>query len=90
MRSKLPIIAVSLLFTSALGLAQQSGGEFEITSNTIDSGGGASAGGEFSLTGTIGQPDANPQTSAGGEFLLAGGFWANAVDLIFKNGFEGG
>ena len=82
-------IALFLLVLTALAPAQQTGGVFEIRSSTIDNGGGTSAGGGFSLTGTIGQPDANPQTSTGGEFLLAGGFWANAVDLIFKDGFEG-
>ncbi len=74
---------------STFALAQQTGGDFEITSSTIDNGGGTSIGGEFSLTGTIGQPDANPQTSSGGQFLLAGGFWAKATSLIFKDGFEG-
>lgn len=77
------------LLSSALSLAGPSGGDFEITKGTIDGGGGTSAGGEFSLTGTIGQPDANAQSSGGGEFLLAGGFWARAIDLIFKGGFEG-
>ena len=89
MKSKKLIGAVYLLVLSGLAFAQQSGGDFEITSSTIDNGGGTSVGGEYSLTGTIGQPDANPQTSAGGQFLLAGGFWASATDLIFKDGFEG-
>ena len=84
------VIFVALLLTiSAFVPAQQSGGEFEITSSTIDSGGGTSAGGEFSLSGTIGQPDATGNVSSGGDFLLSGGFWANAVDRIFGDGFEG-
>jgi hypothetical protein len=70
--------------------AQSSGGDFEIVKNTIDSGGGVSSGGAFSLTGTIGQPDANEQTATGGEFSLAGGFWADATfnDVIFEDSFE--
>jgi hypothetical protein len=84
----LPIIFVLAVLGSALSLAQSQGGDFEITKSTIDNGGGTSTGGEFSLIGTIGQPDANPQTSAGGEFLLAGGFWANATGEIFADGFE--
>jgi len=84
------VIFVALLLTiSAFVPAQQSGGEFEITSSTIDSGGGTSAGGEFSLSGTIGQPDATGNVLSGGDFLLSGGFWANAVDRIFGDGFEG-
>ena len=74
----------------ASAFAQSSGGDFEITKNTIDSGGGLSSGGLFSLTGTIGQPDANQQIATGGEFSLSGGFWANATinDVIFRDGFE--
>ena len=41
---------------------------------TIDGGGGFSAGGDFELEGTIGQPDAGALT--GGDFALTGGFWA--------------
>jgi len=40
---------------------------------TIDSGGGTSSGGAWSLSGTIGQPE--PGTLSGGSFALAGGFW---------------
>jgi hypothetical protein len=79
-----------LAVLAATVLAQSSGGDFAITKSSIDNGGGVSAGGEFSLTGTIGQPDANPQVSSGGGFMVAGGFWAKAHDVIFKSGFEGG
>jgi hypothetical protein len=50
-----------------------------------------SSGGDFVLTGTIGQHDAQPLAAAGGAFQLVGGFWAGLgtlVDLIFKDGFE--
>jgi hypothetical protein len=40
---------------------------------TIDGGGGTSTGGTFTLSGTIGQPDAGVLT--GGSFVLRGGFW---------------
>lgn len=84
------LLFVALLLTiSAFVPAQQSGGDFEITSSTIDSGGGTSVGGQFSLSGTIGQPDATSKISSGGDFVLAGGFWANAVDRLFGDGFEG-
>ena len=44
---------------------------------TIDSGGAmSSTGGDFDLSGTIGQPDAG--TMSGGDFALAGGFWPAA------------
>src|SRR3954465_427980 len=40
---------------------------------TIDGGGGSSTGGAYSLSGTIGQPDAGRMS--GGNFSLDGGFW---------------
>lgn len=40
---------------------------------TIDGGGGTSAGGVYTVSGTIGQPDAG--TMSGGNFTLVGGFW---------------
>jgi hypothetical protein len=40
---------------------------------TIDGGGGTSSGGVFTLSGTIGQPDAG--VMSGGSFTLTGGFW---------------
>src|SRR5262245_61634163 len=43
---------------------------------TIDGGGGTSTGGVYSVSGTVGQPDANPQPLTGGNFSLVGGFWS--------------
>lgn len=48
---------------------------FDLTWNTVDSGGAsASAGGGFTLSGTIGKPDAG--TLTGGALALKGGFWS--------------
>ena len=89
---RLIIAALSTLtiLIAAIAFAQSSGGDFEITKSTINGGGGISSGGNFSLIGTIGQHDANPQISTGGEFAHAGGFWANVtvIDMIFKDSFE--
>jgi hypothetical protein len=42
---------------------------------TIDGGGGTSTGGVYSVSGTIGQPDAGaPMTN--GQYSVTGGFWA--------------
>jgi hypothetical protein len=49
---------------------------FAIDWFTIDSGGGTSTGGVFSVSGTIGQPDASPQPMIGGNFSVTGGFWS--------------
>jgi len=43
---------------------------------TIDGGGGTSTGGVFTVSGTIGQPDASAQPLTGGNFSLMGGFWS--------------
>jgi hypothetical protein len=41
----------------------------------IAGGGGTSANGQFSVTGTIGQPDAGG-TMTGGNYSMTGGFWS--------------
>jgi hypothetical protein len=41
----------------------------------LSGGGGSSAGGNFSVSGTIGQPDAG-STMSGGNFSLTGGYWS--------------
>jgi hypothetical protein len=43
--------------------------------STIDGGGGTSTGGVYSVSGTIGQPDAGP-TMTNGQYSVTGGFWA--------------
>jgi len=48
-------------------------GDYKIVWSTIDGGGGQSSGGQYIVTGTIGQPDA--AYSASGNYELLGGFW---------------
>jgi hypothetical protein len=60
-----------VIFTSA---AQA---QYAIDWFTLDGGGGTSSGGNFTLTGTIGQPDAG--TLNGGNYTLQGGFWPGIV-----------
>ncbi len=51
--------------------------DFDLAWHTIDGGGEMfTSGGNFELSGTIGQPDAGAMT--GGDFELVGGFWAGA------------
>jgi hypothetical protein len=61
-------IALAGLTTAACGQT------YSIDWFTIDGGGGTSAGGNYSLSGTIGQPDAGVMT--GGSYSLTGGFWS--------------
>jgi hypothetical protein len=42
---------------------------------TIDGGGGTSTGGVYSVSGTIGQPDAS-SAMTGGNYSVTGGFWS--------------
>lgn len=68
---------------------------FEVTSHTIDGGGGRSTGATFAVTGTIAQADADPlqpSISGSGRFSLRGGFWMSSdntlTPTIFADGFE--
>lgn len=47
--------------------------QYSIGWSTVDGGGGTSTGGVFTVTGTIGQPDAG--LLSGGDYTLQGGFW---------------
>jgi hypothetical protein len=52
--------------------------DFTMSWFTIDDGGGMwGAGGNYQLSGTIGQPDAGTMT--GGAFELSGGFWVSGL-----------
>jgi len=62
------IIVLLILVMSLSAVA-----DYEISWSTIDGGGGRSTGGDYALTGTIGQPDAG--WSEGGPYEMLGGFW---------------
>ena len=64
------ISLVLLLASGALTAGAQS---YKIDWFTIDGGGGTSTGGVYSVSGTIGQPDAGKMS--GGNYSLVGGFW---------------
>jgi hypothetical protein len=51
---------------------------YSIDWSTIDGGGGTSTGGVYSVSGTIGQPDAGA-TMSGGNYSVDGGFWSFAA-----------
>jgi hypothetical protein len=65
----LRITLLLLAVTSATVFSQS----YSIDWFTIDGGGGTSTGGVYSVSGTIGQPDAGRMS--GGNFTLDGGFW---------------
>lgn len=73
------ILAGLVVFaSSSVGSAQS----YSIDWYTIDGGGGTSTGGVYSVSATIGQPDAG--TMSGGNFTLVGGFWSivSAVQTV--------
>jgi len=65
------LILAALLLTAQAALA---GAEaLSLGWWTADNGGGVSTGSPYSLSGTIGQPDAG--ALAGGDYAVSGGFW---------------
>jgi hypothetical protein len=68
-----------LVLTIVLGLAAFAvlAPDYSIPWYTIDGGGGTSTGGVYSVSGTIGQPDAGAMN--GGNYSLVGGFWSVAA-----------
>jgi len=80
------VIIVVYGFTSSI-TAQ----DYDLSWSTIDGGGGTSTGGNFTLSGTLGQPDAGMMS--GGDYELTGGFWGGWsscwVDLVDLERFLG-
>ena len=66
--------AILSLTASWLAVVTASAQNYSIDWFTIDGGGGVSSGGGYTLSGTIGQPDA--ATLSGGGYTLIGGFWS--------------
>ncbi|MGH2522718.1 MAG: hypothetical protein ACRDH2_09480 [Anaerolineales bacterium] len=52
-------------------------GSYSLGWFTVDGGGGQSTGGNYTLSGTIGQPDAG--ATSGGGYTLIGGFWSGLL-----------
>jgi len=63
-------VIFGVMLGSSLAARAQS---YDLSWFTIDGGGGTSTGGVYSVSGTIGQPDAGHMT--GGNYTLDGGFW---------------
>ena len=66
-----PILGSVVLMALAGSASAQN---YSIDWSTIDGGGSSSSGGAYSISGTIGQPDAGAM--AGGNYSITGGFWA--------------
>jgi hypothetical protein len=80
MKASLHILFWLLMAAQSTSVLAQSGGGYDLRWNTLGGGGGPSAGGSFTLNGTIGQADAG--TMSGASFVLSGGFWGGIVGII--------
>jgi hypothetical protein len=72
-------IKLTLGIIALLAAADVAANDFSLDWWTVDSGGEMfTTGGDFELSGTVGQPDANTivMTGGEGEYELTGGFWA--------------
>ena len=87
MASKKAVILGALLLAVCgafliTALVSGASSEYDIAWWTVDGGGGLSQGGDYTLQGTIGQPDAG--SSQGGDYSLEGGFWAGMIDQVWQ------
>lgn len=86
--------AAPLALVLCLAAAPVSANEYEITQWTIASGGVIEAtGGEWTMSGTIGQWEAtSARALSGGGWSLTGGFWGLSLeelgDIIFQDRFS--
>jgi len=67
------VVRITIMFLLVQAALPALAQDYELSWMTIDGGGGQSSGGPYTLTGTIGQPDA--AYSSGGDYELLGGFW---------------
>ena len=85
MKRTLLLVIFVFVFADLPGLSPvhaQTGGGYDLTWWTVDSGGGMSVGSgspaPYTLAGTAGQPDAGLALTGGG-FTLVGGFWGGGA-----------
>ena len=69
--SRLKFLLLAVLSFPVATFAQQ----YSVDWYKISGGGGTSTNGNYSVVGTIGQPDAN-STMSGGNYSVTGGFWS--------------
>jgi hypothetical protein len=70
---RLLIILFPLLILTITSVGVAYLADYALPSWTVDAGGGISTNAQYTLSGTIGQPDAG--MLSGGEYSLMGGFW---------------
>jgi len=73
MNAQRPIFPLLFCAAFLVSIASVAYGDYKIVWSTIDGGGGTSSGGQYVVSGTIGQHDA--AYSEGEQYELLGGFW---------------
>lgn len=92
---RIATLAAASVFALAAGASAAAGGGLQVDKSVIAAGGGSSSGGNFSISGSMAQVDADPlQPSSGGIYAITGGFWPGFApvmqnDQLLKDGFEG-
>ena len=76
------LVALLLLFAGTTIATAQTGGDYSISWWTVDGGGGTShsADEQYTLKGTIGQPDVGDATGMG--YAVRGGFWGSLGAVV--------
>jgi len=74
MKTHIKILLLAIIASTPL--LQAAAQSYSIDWYTIDGGGGTSTNGQYSLSGTIGQPDASQTPMTGGSYSVTGGFWS--------------
>ncbi len=73
-RTRRVFLVAILIATVGIVTVFATGAGYSMPWWTIDSGGGTSSGSNYTLSGTIGQPDV--ATMSGGSYAVSGGFWS--------------
>jgi len=77
-RTLILVLVLILLAGAVVTVRAQTGAGYTLTWWTIDSGGSQKqAGGGYTLSATIGQPDA--AAASGSNYTLSGGFWSPRI-----------
>ena len=83
-----PSLCLLLLTLAPASAAPSGSASYQLPRQSLDGGAVTARGGDFTLTGAIGQPDASVP-AVGGTFTLSGGFHRQTgADLLFRDGFE--
>jgi len=81
-RATIVLALAAFLLLAPVALAQ-SGGGYDLSWNTVDGGGYTfHAGGDYTLGGTAGQPDAG--VLSGGGYTIGGGFWGGGAMAQYR------